>query len=119
MVEIGAAIGRVNNTTGILVENGLVCFNSYGDWLFLDSSLQLADRSCSDSGEIRNLDHTLFFLVRAQMTIGSKVRIVHFLHSCVGLKVGISQDRVTTIATIVFIVTIEQLLFSKAIQLKF
>ena len=43
MVELGSAGSRVEDTTGVHLEDGLVGFNGDRDWLFGNSGLKLGN----------------------------------------------------------------------------
>jgi len=56
VVKAGSAGSRVENTTGVHLEDGFVSLNGDGSWLFGNGGLKLSNRSGWDIAVVLNIN---------------------------------------------------------------
>jgi len=113
VVELGSTSSG-NDTTGVHLEDGLVGLDGDGDWSLADGSLELGGGG-GDILETGNLTNTLGGLVLAG-TVHTSVWVAGFELKWVALDVFEGVVHETTVATLVDLVAVDELLLGEGLE---
>ena len=98
MVEVSAALGRVEDTAGVELEDELVSFDGDGNGASSDGSLDSEGNIGLDQSVASGLDGGKVVLVISAILIDSDVRVASFAHHTEVSGVVHGQIFITTIA---------------------
>lgn len=117
MVKIVAAVRRVEDSTRVLREEGLVGFNRDGDDSLGDSGLHLVGGELGNLEEASGLNASLLVLVVFAGTNGSGVAVGVLPNGEVALQVLEGIVHVAAFTTVVWILAVDELLLGKLDEL--
>ena len=113
MVELGSASGRVEDTTRVHLEDGLVSLNGDGSWLFGNGGLELVDGSGRNVGVSGDINLSVSLVNMAGAGSWGNVWVSRLELLLVGLKVGESVSLPSTVATVRGSVAVNNLLLGE------